>query len=254
MNRQYALIAVEGNHDQAFVAKVLKKILKFTEFNGSKSELESFWRKFIPKDDEKYRKLYTRQNIPSILFNDKLSVGIYVGEGSNVIDNLTLKLYEIDLEELSIFAIVADADNNRPQTVVENYHNGLKEHFSNFPLKPGDITRNQPRLGIYILPNNSDQGVLETLLCQCGEIAYPNYIKKANTYINQLTEAERKKLKWKPFDEQKAIIATVASILKPGKTNTVSIKDNKWVSETTKQQVSDLASFVNFLEKLLKLD
>ncbi|MDJ0729916.1 MAG: hypothetical protein QNJ33_07980 [Crocosphaera sp.] len=182
MNRQYALIAVEGNHDQAFVAKVIKKILNFQEFNGSRSELEPFWRKFIPKYDEKYRKLYARVNMPSILFNDKLSVGIY------------------------------------------------------------------------ILPNNSDHGVLETLLCQCGEIAYPDYIKRANTYINQFTEAERNKLKWKPFDDKKAIIATIASILKPGKTNTVSIKDNNWISDTTKKQVTNLASFVNFLEKLLNLD
>ncbi len=252
MNRQYALIGVEGNHDQAFVAKVLKKLFKFQEFNGDRSELEKFWEKFIPTYPTKTGKLYKRLDMPSILFNDKLSVGIYVGEGSKLIDNLTLKLSNGDLDELSIFAIIADADKQEPLDVVKSYHNGLKEYFPDFPLNPGEIINNQPRLGIYILPNNSNKGVLETLLCQCGEVAYPDYIKRANNYINQFTQEERKKLNWKPFDDKKAIIATVASILKPGKTNTVSIKANKWISETTKQQVPELASFVNFLEKLLK--
>lgn len=254
MNRQYALIGVEGNHDQAFVAKVLKKLFKFQEFNGDRSELEKFWEKFIPTYPTKTGKLYKRLDMPSILFNDKLSVGIYVGEGSKLIDNLTLKLSNGDLDELSIFAIIADADKQEPPEVVKSYQNELKEYFPNFPLNPGEIVNNTPRLGIYILPNNSNQGVLETLLCQCGEIAYPDYIKRANNYIEQFTEEETKKLNWKPFDKQKAIIATIVSVLKPGKTNTVSIKDNKWISETTKEQVADLASFVDFLEKLLNLD
>lgn len=254
MNRQYALIGVEGNHDQAFVAKVLNKLFKFQEFNGDRSELEKFWEKFIPTYPTKTGKLYKRLDMPSILFNDKLSVGIYVGEGSKLIDNLTLKLSNGDLDELSIFAIIADADKQEPPEVVKSYQNELKEYFPNFPLNPGEIVNNTPRLGIYILPNNSNQGVLETLLCQCGEIAYPDYIKRANNYIEQFTEEETKKLNWKPFDKQKAIIATIVSVLKPGKTNTVSIKDNKWISETTKEQVADLASFVDFLEKLLNLD
>ncbi|MDJ0580036.1 DUF3226 domain-containing protein [Crocosphaera sp.] len=254
MNRQYALIGVEGNHDQVFVAKVLKELFNFQEFNGDELELEKFWKKFVPTYPPKNGKLYKRLDMPSILFNDKLSVGIYVGEGANLIKNLTLKLSDIDIDNLSVFAIVADADENSPQEVVQSYYDRLKEYFPNFPLNPGEIVNNTPRLGIYILPNNSNQGVLETLLFQCGEVAYPDYIKRANNYIDQFTEEERKKLKlkWKPFDKQKAIIATIVSVLKPGKTNTVSIKDNKWISKTTKEQVPELANFVNFLEELLK--
>ncbi len=45
---RYAIIGVEGRHDQAFVARVLKKLLGFRDFKGLQSQLDPFWRKFIP--------------------------------------------------------------------------------------------------------------------------------------------------------------------------------------------------------------
>ncbi|MGK7902471.1 MAG: DUF3226 domain-containing protein [Hormoscilla sp.] len=71
--------------------------------------------------------------------------------------------------------------------------------------------------------------------------------------LAQFSEEERKSLKWKPFDREKALIATIVSVLKPGKTNTVSLADNNWVSESTNMQVPTLASFVDFLRELLEL-
>jgi hypothetical protein len=43
------------------------------------------------------------------------------------------------------------------------------------------------------------------------------------------------------------------SILKPGKTNTVSIADNQWISEQTKTEVENLAKFSKFLQELLMI-
>ncbi len=45
---KYAIIGVEGPHDQAFVSKVLRKFLKFETFTGEKENLDKFWHKFIP--------------------------------------------------------------------------------------------------------------------------------------------------------------------------------------------------------------
>ncbi|MCM1983210.1 hypothetical protein QQ91_0010290 [Lyngbya confervoides BDU141951] len=108
-------------------------------------------------------------------------------------------------------------------------------------------------MGVYILPNNSDQGVLDTLLCACGEVAYPVYMERAKSYISQFSEEEVRQIGWKPFDKEKATVATIASILKPGKTNTVSIADNAWISTQTEQLVSSLQNLTIFLRKLLSI-
>ena len=229
LNRQYVLIGVEGNHDQAFISKILCKLLGFSKFDGKISELDPFWRKFIP-NYPKGGNLYVRLDMPAILDTETLSVALYAGEGSNFITNLNDKLSDIDYSTLLAFAIVADADDDTPNKVAEKYHHGFQKYFPNFPITvnaTGNVITGSPKLGIYILPDNSQQGVLDTLICDCGDLVYPEYMQRAREYVDRFSEEERKKkpLKWKPFDQEKAIIATVVSVLKPGKTNQTSIRE-----------------------------
>ena len=73
------------------------------------------------------------------------------------------------------------------------------------------------------------------------------------TTIKLFSQEDRnnKGLKWKPFDQEKALIATVTSVLKPGKTNQASISDNNWISLQTEQAVPELQNLKNFLRDLL---
>lgn len=254
---KYAIIGVEGPHDQAFTGKVLK-LLNFKdlreELKGLESQLDPFWRKFIPVYPKKGN-LYKRLDMPSILFNDTISVAIYAGEGSNLVTNLDDILftnYEYQTN-LAAFGIVADCDKSTPDRIAEPYANKFRSYFPNFPARPGVVNTNSPRTGVYVLPDNASPGVLDTLLCECGQIAYPAYMEKASSYLNEFSESDRKSLKWKNFDPEKALVATVVSVLKPGKTNTTSIADNNWVSEQTKQQVPALANFIEFLSQLLEV-
>lgn len=267
---RYAIIGVEGPHDQAFVGKVLKllgfkdfkeewdKLDKLTRLDMSKeleSKFDKFWHKFIPKYP-KQGSLYKRLNMPSILFTENLSVAIYEGEGSNLETNLDdiLSANSEYQTNLAAFGIVADCDKSTPAQVVVKYSSCFRKYFPNFPNQAGIVDDiNIPRTGIYVLPDNASQGVLDTLLCSCGEIAYPVYMEKASSYLNEFSESDRKSLKWKNFDREKALVATVVSVLKPGKTNTTSIADNNWVSEQTKQQVPALENFIKFLRQLLEL-
>ena len=257
MNRKCILIGVEGNHDQAFLSKVLRELFGFSKCDDQKN-LDALWRKFIPVYPPKTGKLYLRLDMPSILYTETLSVAIYAGEGSRLVDNLKDKLADIDYSNsLSAFAIVADADKQKPSEVAKKYHDELKEYFPNFPFEiseTGAVTEGVSRLGVYILPNNSDQGVLDTLLCACGEVAYPIYMERAKSYISQFSEEEVRQIGWKPFDKEKATVATIVSILKPGKTNTASIADNAWISTQTEQQISSLQNLTIFLRKLLSIE
>ena len=260
MSRKYVLIGVEGPHDQAFVSRILCKLLGFYKFDGTASKLDNFWRKAkIPPIYPKGGNLYKRLDMPEILYNDSFSIAIYVGEGSNLIPNLSEKLRNMDYSDLFAFGIIADADKNTPTKVAEDYHNGFKEYFPNFPTtvsQSGAVIAGSPRLGIYILPDNSQQGVLDTLICDCGDLVYPEYMQRAREYINKFSEEEKKKkpLRWKPFDQEKAIIATVVSVLKPGKTNQTSISDNSWISSETETQIPAIQNLTKFFRNLLNLE
>lgn len=254
VDRRYALIGVEGNHDQAFLSRILCKCLGFSKFDDTRSDLDTFWRKFVPVYPPKSGKLYLRLDMPSVLQTEDVSVAIYAGEGSKLVTNLSAKLSDIDPSALLAFGIVADSDKHSPERVAESYHVGFKEFFPNFPDKPGVLTETSPKLGLYVLPDNSNQGVLDTLLCNCGKSAYPEFMQRAESYISQFSQEEIQEIGWKPFDREKAIVATVASVLKPGKTNTVSITDNNWVCVETVAAIPQLSNIVSFLKELLSIN
>ncbi len=254
VDRRYALIGVEGYHDQAFIGRILHRLLGFNEFKGSKSDLDTLWSKFVPDNPFKFGKLHRRLDTPLVFDTEDVSVAIYVGEGDSLIRNLSNKLSDMDYSVLSAFGIVVDADKRDLNKVAENYRVGFKELFPNFPVKPGVLTEDFPRLGLYVLPDNTNQGVLETLILNCGKSVYPELMERAELYIEQFSQEETQKMCWKPFDKEKAIIATVVSVLKPGMTNTVSIKDDNWICSETVAAIPELNNVVSFLKKLLAID
>ena len=69
--------------------------------------------------------------------------------------------------------------------------------------------------------------------------------------VNQFSDQETRH--WKPFDRDKATIAAVTSILKPGKTNTVSVSDDKWISCETAQLIPAIQSLLDFLRDLIDI-
>jgi hypothetical protein len=253
VNRDCVLIGVEGPHDQAFIAKVLKKLFGFKECQ-IKSELDSLWLKFIPTYPTQKGKLYQRLDMPSVLFKDHLSIAVYAGEGSNLSQNLNDKLSDIDyLSSLKGFAIVVDSDDKTPISKAQDYCNKLKALFPDFPsttASTGVVIDGEPKLGIFVLPDNVSAGVLDTILCKCGDVAYSDFMRRAKTYISQFNDLETG---WSKFDREKAVVAAVASILKPGGTNTATLSNNNWVSQDTYDQIDEIQAFCTFLEKLLDI-
>lgn len=126
-----------------------------------------------------------------------------------------------------------------------------------YPPKSGNLyarlpmpSKGPPALGAFVFPNNARQGVVEHLILECGAVAYPNLLSRAQAYVGSFSADDRKGAKWAPYDEQKAIVASVASLLKPGKTNTVSLADNRWISDQTRG-LPMLAALLTFSSALL---
>jgi len=55
------------------------------------------------------------------------------------------------------------------------------------------------------------------------------------------------------FTREKALVACIVGVLKPGKSNTASIADDKWVSEKTLREIDDILSLFEFVKRLLEV-
>ena len=255
MTVRHALLCVEGPTDQAVVGRALA-LLGFRALprKDSVSKLDPFWAQLKPtwpKDGD----LYARLDMPSILSSAACSVAVYCGDGTSLRTKIPKAIHNHDpyREELDAFGIIADADANPPGKVAASYQSYFRAPFPDFPDVPGRVVGERPKLGVFVLPDNASQGVVEHLVLECGNRVYPGHLERAKGYVDGFDPEERKREKWAPFDEQKALIAAVASVLKPGKTNTATLADNDWISART-QDLPMLAALMRFLVELLSLE
>lgn len=248
---KYCILGAEGPHDQAFIGKLLKQH-KLEKFKGQRNSLDPFWEKFIPTYPKK-GKLYDRLDMPSIFFSPTHSVAIYHGEGSNLCKNLKLRIKEHDpyVKDIYAFGLVLDADNMTPQQKATEYANELRELYPSLVGEPGKIVAGEPRTGIYVLPDNKKQGTLDSILVDCATVSYSDHKVGAIQFLDGLDNSH--KSHWGPFDHEKAMVATIVSVLKPGTSNTPSIVDDDWICDKTVNAVAEVALLGNFLKDLLEL-
>lgn len=262
MSLKYCILAAEGPHDQAAIGRLLKLfgLEDFaSKFGGDPTFLDAFWVGFIPKTPPK--KLYVRSSMPSIFTSQTHSVAVYQGEGSNLIRNLlaTIGTYvnkennrKPYIEDIHAIGLIVDADTSNPSDLARKYADELLLTFPMISGVPGTITVGTPRTGIYVLPDNKRQGTLDSILVDCAANVYSDHKVGAEAFLNGLDDKHKKHWR-KPFGGQKALVASIVSVLEPGMANTSSIAQDNWIGEETVKSVAEIASLKDFLAILLEL-
>jgi len=256
---RYCYIVVEGPQDVEFLIGLLK-------FYGLKrvihlSSLDKFWETLIPKTYPLDDDLTKRVPVPSFVQNEQLSIALHSSIGiTRIAQTIEESLKFIQLAQLFSVGFFLDADDNEnPQERFNKLIACLSSlDLSNLRIPPllGEVTHYSHRCGIFIAPNNCEQGTLEDILLECARINYPDLLNLSQTYIesidrNQLTKKDLKYFK-KPAGEKKAIISSISSILRPGKTLQVSLQDNRWLDKQT-LELESIKLIKNFLEQIIGL-
>lgn len=117
-------------------------------------------------------------------------------------------------------------------------------------------TQGPPKLGAFILPDNGTAGTLEDILLDSAKEVYPKLLESAFLHVDSaryvdLIPDDLKEFN-KPAGKNKAIIGTMASILKPGKAIQVSIQDNQWLQGSA-LSLPRIKAVQNFLANLFEL-
>jgi len=85
-----------------------------------------------------------------------------VGGKPNFGPIINLLVSDDRFHELETLAIIRDADNN-PNGAFQSLKGALERANINAPSRPLDITSSMPKASIFILPDNLNEGELETL-------------------------------------------------------------------------------------------
>ena len=251
-----AYIATEGPHDVAFLAELLRPwgLKRLTKLK----EVDAFWDPLIPKTFPHNDDLLARVPVP-IFFtgNDRMVALDSVSGISNLARRVEENLSVLNANAPPAVAVILDADSkesaaDRFQDLAEK----LRTLRLPIPDRAGAISPQDPRCGIFVLPDNASAGTLETLLEECAAENYARLWQRSKTYVAGIDpkelSAEDLKDFQKPAGRQKAIISAMAAILRPGKAIQVSLQDNQWIRGRA-LDLPRIQSIRGFLAELLRL-
>jgi hypothetical protein len=257
-------LAVEGPHDLAFVGRLLKLhgLARVKMF----PDLDAFWRPLVPTKFPHQDDLLKRVPVPTFFKSPTHCIAVHPVEGDSgfakgIKDSLDV-LYSETAPSLTGLGVLLDADSRDTPAA---RHTALVRELGDttfpmplvFPGAPGVVSGNPTRCGVFVLPDNQAQGTLEALLLECARSAYPTLEAGAQRYLaevsgaKELTAGDRREVS-KPAGRDKAIVACVAAVLRPGKAVQVSIQDNRWI-EPPIDRVPRLVTIHDFLVSLFDL-
>lgn len=230
----HGLLAVEGPHDVEFVARLLRPF-GFERVRKHDRLDPMFW-PLVPKEFPPEGDLLGRVPVPLFLSNAAMSLAIQSATGiTEIVKSLARTFDRVESQAFIGIGVLFDADDS----AVGNYQRFLTdpkcvELGLTWPDTAGTVTEGSPRCGVFVLPDNTSAGSLETLLLECGDAIYPSLSAGSRTFVasaesgGSLVETDLKELQ-KPRGRDKAIVGCVANVLRPGKAIQVSIQDNRWL-------------------------
>lgn len=230
---QRGYLVVEGPHDIEFVCKLLAPFgLRRIRF---KQDVPTAFQALIPTAFPHQDDLLKRMPLPLFLKSDTLELAIDNAIGdTRLVETLEETLALVDTSRLNSIGLVFDADTNMSASVrYASIRTKLLDLGLNAPTEPGLIADGQTKIGAFVMPDNATSGTLEDLLLACGQENYPQLLASAQSHVAglesfSLNNADRKDIS-KPAGKNKAIVAAMAAILRPGKAVQVSIQDNRWL-------------------------
>jgi hypothetical protein len=254
---KYGYLVVEGPHDVEFVYRLL------SPFGMSRVRLEKdldpFFVPLIPRDYPPDGDLQKRMPIPLFLQSPTHAVAVRSAVGdTRLINAIEEDTFKLDPSLLTGIGVLLDADTAiSPGDRYIAIRDGLRAKNFSFLDDAGVVSPAAPRLGAFVLPDNQSQGTLEDILLECGRQVYPGLFSTATAHVDaafqdqSLVNEDLDDLR-KPAGRNKAIVGSMASILRPGKAVQVSLQDNRWLRDAA-LAIPRVKAVQDFLVTLLEM-
>lgn len=254
MPANITFLLVEGPHDAEFMARLLK--LRGFEQRKTVSGIPERYQKLIPKDypakNEKGKEvpLTDPHPVPRFYQNAERWLFILIGGGSKSAQTLAKALRISKLAGFDVDAIGVILDQDLEATPEEARDKFIAEFTKeqdlpivvDFDFAPGTFVQGPPRLGLFVLPDNSQTGALEDLLLECGEVQYKSLKDKALSFrddalgnagltAEDLADYGMQGGQKHISKQKKAWVSAMGAVLMPSTAIQNTIRENRWLED-----------------------
>jgi 5S rRNA maturation endonuclease (ribonuclease M5) len=161
-----------------------------------------------------------------------------VGGKQQFKDKLPALVRMSGFSDVEVLAIIRDADNNA-ETAFESIRNILKKEKLKPPVQINQFSEGSPKIGIFIMPGNSDAGMLEDLCLKtvedhpamCCVESFIDCVSKLENPPNNIAKAKAQ-----------AFLAAMPKLV-----NSVGLGAQKGYWDFNSEELTDLKSFIDNL-------
>lgn len=162
----------------------------------------------------------------------------HVGGKENFKNKLPALIRMTGFSDVQVLAVIRDADAGASKAF-QSIKNILKKEGLNPPGRMNQFSNGKPMIGIFIMPGNSDTGMLENLCLKTVQNHPAMECVKA--FINCVSKLEKPPHNM-PKAEAQAFLAAMPKI-----TNSVGLGAQKGYWNFDSNEIADLRSFINTL-------
>lgn len=266
----YFLFVVEGPHDAAFAGAMLRR-RGFRPVDAL--PVDPFWTELIPTKFPShtsgrlghvvpYPDIYELQGSPG------QSVAVSVSNGvHHLVKQASTDLEILGVPDLRGIALICDAD----QVSAPERFRGLERDLAKFnqrkasisspgfplllPSGPGEVASGSPRVGIYVLPDNSGPGTIDKVLVACSKRTFPGLAEPACALVAQVDRDEPADAEYlqelrRGSGRDKATAGLIGNLLYPGSGLTTAIGRGEWFKQPADTEAG-VRRIDEFLDRLL---
>ena len=258
---KYGLLIVEGPHDVELAYRLLNPALGFGGRVELMPQLEEFFHTLVPSSFPHDDNLLKRVPVPMFMQNDSHCIAIHSARGDSrlveAVEENKKDLRERKYQKLTGVGLILDSDDDSdPIARYTKVRNELRGLGFAFPDDPGVVSEGTPHFGGFVLPDNKSTGNLEDLLIECAGKAFPKLLVSAKTHVDtakaaKFSDAKREDLSKNP-KYKKAVVGSIATTLRPGRSIQVSVQDNIWLRGDN-LKLPKIKAIQEFLKQLFEL-
>jgi hypothetical protein len=260
-------LIVEGPHDSAVVARIIRKNGLGFSAVSLRNEVPSYWDPLIPTtfpgENDDGEPEFGRVQVPDFLKTGDQMIAIQTAGGIDKLPGILeddvqlLKKYSKAMPEA--IGVIIDADSGNAADAYTSLITALQGTGLQFADNAGGISDGLPRVGVFVLPDNNRSGTLEDTMLECASTAYPQLLPLAETVANTVRQSLDAKADWLPSPERndfnkpagmnKARVSVIGAVIKPTSAIGNSYRQQNWITaETLKQPlIGQLSAFLTAL-------
>ncbi|MCP4591557.1 MAG: hypothetical protein GY842_12515 [bacterium] len=144
--------------------------------------------------------------------------------------------------------VIVDANSTRISDRVESYRNRFQQLFDHAQeVEAGAIGEGDPRLGLWVAPDNKKPGGMDDLLVQAARHSREDLVSRGEDFVTSLAEIEPEPC---TKHRNKAVLGSIHQAVRPGASLASGLRKSKAWFETGMADVppfKDLLAFITAL-------